>query len=102
MMAAIYQLGYRLAMLCAGAGALYIADFVSWRAAYLAMAGLMVVGIGGCLLSPRLDSPRARGRGARSRRSANRSPISSAATARRWSSSSRWWRSIGCPTSSPA
>ncbi|MGA2491897.1 MAG: MFS transporter [Roseiarcus sp.] len=57
MMAAIYQLGYRLAMLCAGAGALYIADFVSWRAAYLAMAGLMVVGIGGCLLSPRLDLP---------------------------------------------
>jgi PAT family beta-lactamase induction signal transducer AmpG len=55
MMAAIYQLGYRLAMLCAGAGALYIADFVSWRAAYLAMAGLMIVGIGGCLLSPRLD-----------------------------------------------
>ena len=57
MMAAIYQLGYRLAMLCAGAGALYIADFVSWRAAYLAMAGLMAVGIGGCLLSPRLDLP---------------------------------------------
>ncbi len=45
MMAAVYQLGYRLAMLCAGAGALYIADFVSWRAAYLAMAGLTVVGI---------------------------------------------------------
>ena len=57
MMAAIYQLGYRLAMLCAGAGALYLADFVSWRAAYLAMAGLMIVGIGGCLLSPRLDLP---------------------------------------------
>jgi PAT family beta-lactamase induction signal transducer AmpG len=57
MMAAIYQLGYRLAMLCAGAGALYLADFVSWRAAYLAMAGLMVVGVGGCLLSPRLDLP---------------------------------------------
>ena len=57
MMAAIYQLGYRLAMLCAGAGALYVADFASWRAAYLAMAGLMVVGIGGCLLSPRLESP---------------------------------------------
>ena len=57
MMAAIYQLGYRLAMLCAGAGALYIADFVSWRAANLAMAGLMAVGVGGCLLSPRLDLP---------------------------------------------
>ena len=55
MMSAAYQLGYRLAMLCAGAGALYIADFMAWRAAYLAMAGLTIVGIGGCLLSPRLD-----------------------------------------------
>jgi PAT family beta-lactamase induction signal transducer AmpG len=58
MMSAVYQLGYRLAMLCAGAGALYIADFASWRAAYLAMAGLTLVGIGGCLASPRLDRPR--------------------------------------------
>ncbi len=58
MMSAVYQLGYRLAMLCAGAGALYIADFASWRAAYLAMAGLTLVGIGGCLLSPRLDRPK--------------------------------------------
>ena len=57
MMSAVYQLGYRLAMLCAGAGALYVADFVSWRAAYLAMAGLMIVGVAGCLLSPRLDGP---------------------------------------------
>src|SRR5215471_15051550 len=57
MMSASYQLGYRLAMLCAGAGALYIADFASWRAAYLAMAGLTLVGISGCLLSPRLDKP---------------------------------------------
>jgi MFS transporter, PAT family, beta-lactamase induction signal transducer AmpG len=63
MMSAVYQLGYRLAMLCAGAGALYIADFASWRAAYLAMAGLTVVGVGGCLLSPRLDKPRAAPRG---------------------------------------
>jgi MFS transporter, PAT family, beta-lactamase induction signal transducer AmpG len=60
MMSAVYQLGYRLAMLCAGAGALYIADFASWRAAYLAMAGLMLVGIGGCLASPRLDRPHCR------------------------------------------
>jgi PAT family beta-lactamase induction signal transducer AmpG len=58
MMSAVYQLGYRLAMLCAGAGALYIADFASWRAAYLAMAALTLVGIGGCLASPRLDRPR--------------------------------------------
>jgi PAT family beta-lactamase induction signal transducer AmpG len=58
MMAAVYQLGYRLAMLCAGAGALYIADFVSWRAAYLTMAGLTIIGIAGCLLSPKLDRQR--------------------------------------------
>jgi PAT family beta-lactamase induction signal transducer AmpG len=65
MMSATYQFGYRLALLCAGAGALYIADFASWRAAYLAMAGLMLVGIGGCLLSPPLDPP-TEGKGKRS------------------------------------
>src|SRR5277367_683814 len=54
-MTAVYSLGYRLAMICAGAGALYIADFASWRAAYLAMAGLTSIGIVGCLASPRLD-----------------------------------------------
>ncbi len=58
MMSAVYQLGYRLAMLSAGAGAFYLADFASWRAAYLAMAALTVVGIAGCLLSPRLDNPK--------------------------------------------
>jgi len=44
-MAAGYQLGYRLALLAAGAGALYIAEFVSWPAAYVTMAALMSVGI---------------------------------------------------------
>jgi len=44
-MAATYQLGYRLALLAAGAGALYVADFVSWSAAYAAMAGCMLVGM---------------------------------------------------------
>lgn len=53
MMAASYQLGYRLALICAGAGALYIAEFVSWRGAYLAMAVLMGVGLAGTLLAPR-------------------------------------------------
>jgi len=51
-MAAAYQLGYRLALICAGAGALYVAEFVSWRAAYLAMAGLMAFGLLGTLLAP--------------------------------------------------
>ena len=94
MMAAVYQLGYRLAMLCAGAGALYIADFVSWRAAYLAMAGLTLVGILGCLLSPELDRPRdplAHGR-ATLRRLVRRAarPIYSAAIAPLSSSSWCW------------
>ncbi|MCD6070666.1 MAG: AmpG family muropeptide transporter [Microvirga sp.] len=53
MMAASYQLGYRLALICAGAGALYIAEFVSWRGAYLSMAVLMGVGLVGTLLAPR-------------------------------------------------
>jgi PAT family beta-lactamase induction signal transducer AmpG len=55
MMAASYQLGYRLALICAGAGALYLAEFVSWRSAYWAMAGLMSVGLIGTLLAPRAD-----------------------------------------------
>ena len=44
-MSATYIFGYRLAMLVAGAGAFYIADFSSWETAYLAMAGLMLVGM---------------------------------------------------------
>lgn len=44
-MAASYQFGYRLAMLAAGAGALFIADLVSWPAAYRSMAALMLVGV---------------------------------------------------------
>ena len=52
LMAAAYQLGYRLALICAGAGALYIAEFVNWRAAYLSMAALMSVGMIASLLAP--------------------------------------------------
>jgi PAT family beta-lactamase induction signal transducer AmpG len=44
-MAATYVLGYRLALLAAGAGAFYIAEAHSWPAAYLAMAALMGVGM---------------------------------------------------------
>ncbi|OUS31630.1 AmpG family muropeptide MFS transporter [Gammaproteobacteria bacterium 45_16_T64] len=44
-MAATYIFGYRLAMLVAGAGAFYIADWASWGMAYLTMAGFMVVGV---------------------------------------------------------
>ncbi len=54
-MAATYQAGYRIAMITAGAGALWIAaafdpseasyDFHPWQVAYTAMAALMAVGI---------------------------------------------------------
>ena len=44
-MAAAYQLGYRVALLAATAGALLIGDNASWPLAYQAMAALMGVGI---------------------------------------------------------
>ncbi len=65
-MAATYQAGYRMAMITAGAGVLWIAssvdgrvgvyDFKSWHVAYSAMAAAMAVGIVATLLSrePRL------------------------------------------------
>jgi PAT family beta-lactamase induction signal transducer AmpG len=44
-MAASYVLGYRLALLTAGAGALHLANIASWTVTYLTMAGLMGVGM---------------------------------------------------------
>jgi len=44
-MSAMYIFGYRLALLVAGAGAFYIAEFASWSMAYMAMAVLMIVGM---------------------------------------------------------
>ncbi len=44
-MAATYQLGYRVGMLVAGAGALYLAEFISWNVAYAVMAACMGVGV---------------------------------------------------------
>jgi PAT family beta-lactamase induction signal transducer AmpG len=44
-MAAAYVLGYRIALLAAGAGAFYIADYSSWHMAYFAMAATMVTGV---------------------------------------------------------
>lgn len=42
-LSAAYIFGYRVALLVAGAGALYIADLNSWPAAYLSMAGLLAL-----------------------------------------------------------
>ncbi|MEM7168668.1 MAG: AmpG family muropeptide MFS transporter [Pseudomonadota bacterium] len=44
-MSATYIFGYRVAILAAGAGALYVADFVSWPVAYQVMAALGGIGI---------------------------------------------------------
>lgn len=51
LLAASYQYGYRIAMIVGGAGALYMADFMSWTIAYQAMALCMGVGIVTTLLS---------------------------------------------------
>ena len=77
----LLQLGYRLALICAGAGALYIAEFVSWRSAYLAMAALMGVGLVGTLLAPRVDEGAAAKRLPSARRSSCPWPISFSARA---------------------
>jgi len=53
-MAAMYVLGYRLAVLCAGAGAFYLAEFFSWPFAYRVMAAGMSVGV---LATLRLSEP---------------------------------------------
>ncbi|MDP2179250.1 AmpG family muropeptide MFS transporter [Methylicorpusculum sp.] len=44
-MAATYVLGYRIALLVAGAGAFYLANYFNWSIAYDVMAGTMLVGV---------------------------------------------------------
>lgn len=44
-MAAAYQMGYRIALIVAGAGALYFAAEFSWASSYLIMAACMSVGV---------------------------------------------------------
>lgn len=44
-MSAMYIFGYRIAMLVAGAGSLYVAAGYGWTAAYVAMAVLMLIGV---------------------------------------------------------
>ncbi|MGE5624683.1 MAG: AmpG family muropeptide MFS transporter [Bacillota bacterium] len=44
-MSAAYQTGYQVALICAGAGALSVAAFFGWTAAYCGIALLMGVGV---------------------------------------------------------
>ncbi len=49
-MSATYIFGYRVALLVAGAGAFYLAEYYSWVTAYQIMAASMLVGVVTCLL----------------------------------------------------
>jgi PAT family beta-lactamase induction signal transducer AmpG len=63
-MAATYVLGYRLALLTAGAGALHLAELTNWSLTYITMAGLMGIGMLTTLSIPEPshpDNPRTRG-----------------------------------------
>jgi PAT family beta-lactamase induction signal transducer AmpG len=55
--AAATQLGYRIGMLAAGAGAFALAEVVSWSTVFLVMAALVCVGIAATLLAPEPQSP---------------------------------------------
>lgn len=44
-MSAAYILGYRVALLVSGAGALFLADWLNWPMSYMGMAALMLVGM---------------------------------------------------------
>lgn len=46
------QLGYRLGLIAAGAGALYLSEVLPWFGVYAVMSGLMLVGVLTALLSP--------------------------------------------------
>jgi PAT family beta-lactamase induction signal transducer AmpG len=56
-MAAMYQWGYRIAILTAGIAPLMLAQRVDWGFAYGAMATLMAIGVAGVLAAPR-EHPR--------------------------------------------
>jgi PAT family beta-lactamase induction signal transducer AmpG len=55
-MAAAYQLGYRLALIAAGTGALLLASRFGWTFSYLVMASLAGVGLVTTLLVPEPDA----------------------------------------------
>lgn len=68
MLSATYIAGYRIGMLIAGAGAIYLAesfgssadeyDYGAWRSAYLWMAAAMLIGVAATLLIPEPQNKR--------------------------------------------
>jgi len=59
-LAATYTLGYRIGLILAGAGALYLAQFEGWVIAYLAMSALMLLPIITTLVCREPDQPKSR------------------------------------------
>lgn len=55
--ASVYILGYRVAMLVSGSIALILADHMSWKMVYLAMAASMSIGLATTVLSPEPKVP---------------------------------------------
>lgn len=55
--AAVAVFGYRIGMLVAGAGALFIADYLSWHMAYLVMACSVGVGMAAVLFAKEPEPP---------------------------------------------
>ena len=56
LMASWSEVGYRIGVLAAGAGALLLADRFGWRAAYFCMAALMTIGTLAALFAPEPES----------------------------------------------
>jgi MFS transporter, PAT family, beta-lactamase induction signal transducer AmpG len=58
---AMYVMGYRIAVLLAGAGALVLSDYISWSVVYFVMGALMIVGVFATWFGPepeRVAAPR--------------------------------------------
>ncbi|CAD2249936.1 AmpG family muropeptide MFS transporter [Xanthomonas arboricola] len=56
-LAATYTLGYRIGLILGGAGALYLAEYLNWTSAYLAMSALMLLPIITTLVCREPDRP---------------------------------------------
>src|SRR6478672_10161706 len=50
--AAVFVMGYRVALLVTGGLALYLADSISWQTVYLLLASLMLIGVIATFLAP--------------------------------------------------
>jgi PAT family beta-lactamase induction signal transducer AmpG len=58
---AAYQVGYNIALICSGAIALLVASHQGWTAAYLLIAGCMLIGLATCLFITESAGARAKG-----------------------------------------